>query len=485
LAAQAARLAEAMPAARLHPRARKWVEDNLRQNEPWGVAVSGGADSVALLLLLWAHFPEKRKQMLVLHFDHAARPDSAADAQFVRKLAKDLGLPVATARRAPGGEKNEAALRDARMKFIREQLALRKGRVVFFGHQRDDIAETMLMRIARGSGASGVCAPRPVREMGESFVALRPLLDMDHAELCAALKTAGVAWREDSSNAQGHYLRNRLRSDVIPAWKKAMPTRDLNAGVAWTRNALEDDADALETLTSALMRGWVEGAALPLAKLAGQPRAIARRALHGWLNLNGVGDTLNSQAFHTLLDAVTSAQPGRWSAGPGRWLVLDESQLALSGMRDESMTPWPTIILRPGQSTKLPSGASLQSRLVKVDRKLLKALKDGTTDPATQALLALPGKSDGEIFCVRPWQPGDRYQPLGAPGRRKLQDLFTDKKIPARERHRLPVVCNEDNEPLWAPGLPPAHSRRVTGAVRTAMELTYAPIQPIIDNLST
>ncbi|HTB63053.1 MAG TPA: tRNA lysidine(34) synthetase TilS [Opitutales bacterium] len=480
----AARLGDAFRPARLHARVRGWLEQNAHKNEVWGVAVSGGADSVALLLLLWAHYPQQRKQMVVLHFDHAVRPDSAADAQFVHKLAKALGLPFATARRAPGGAVNEAALRDARMNFFRGQLAARHAHVIFFGHQRDDIAETMLMRLTRGSGASGLCAPRPVREFPDGLIALRPLLNLDHANLCAALKAVGAAWQEDSSNAQGDYLRNRLRHDVIPAWKLAMPERDLNAGVARAREALEDDAAALESLTETLLRDVAEDAPLPLAKITGQPRAIVRRALHVWLHRNGVGENLNAQAFDTLLNALTAAKPSRWSAGPGRWLVLDKAKLTLSGSVTETSVAWPPMVLKPEQTVQLPDGALLRARLVKVDRKLLKQLQDGKINPAQQTLFALPGKSGATVFRVRTWQPGDRYRPLGAPGRRKLQDLFTDKKIPARERRRLPVVCSEGDQPLWAPGLPPAHSHRVTSAARTAMELTYTPFLPIIDSLS-
>jgi tRNA(Ile)-lysidine synthase len=218
-------LGDAIPLARLHPRVRAWINEHARANETWAVAVSGGADSVALLLLLWAHFPEKRKQLLVLHFDHALRPDSADDAKFVQKLSASLGVSFATARRAPGGAFNEAALREARMKFFREQLAARQGRLIFFGHQRDDIAETMLMRLARGSGASGLCAPRPAREFPDGLVPLRPLLDIERAELREALQKSGAVWREDSSATASastfcrRGARRKARANWRPAWR--------------------------------------------------------------------------------------------------------------------------------------------------------------------------------------------------------------------------------------------------------------------------
>jgi tRNA(Ile)-lysidine synthase len=216
------------------------------------------------------------------------------------------------------------------------------------------------------------------------------------------------------------------------------------------------------------------GQPLTVARLANQPRAICRRAIWWWLNLNDILDNLNLRALETLLDAVTQAEPGRWSAGPGRWLVLDGAALSVAGgAKPGAESSWGPLNLKAGQTLSLPSGAKLTAKTVIVDRKLLKVLKSGKTDPSQNAYLALSAKSKEPAFIVRSWQPGDRYRPLGAPGRRKLQDLFMDKKIPLKERHRLPVVCTEDNEPLWVPGLPPAHSAKVVEASRTALGLTY------------
>jgi len=465
---------------RLHPRVLAWIEKHAKENEPWAAAVSGGSDSAALLLLLWAHFPQKRKSLTVLHFDHATRPESAADAEEVKAVAKQLGVIFISGRRAPGGNVSEAALRESRWNFFREQLKANKARIIFFGHQRDDIAETMLMRLARGSGVSGLCAPRPVREFPDGVVALRPLLDLSKKELRSAIMRSVMAgaekavWREDASNERDQYLRNRIRHRVIPSWQEAIGARDLDAGVARSRTMIEDDSDALENITFTLMHDLLSGEPLTLTRISGQPRAIVRRALWWWLLQNKVDKNLNAQAFDTLLDALVNSQPGRWSAGPGRWLLVDANGLSLSTPH-EPATPanWGPLILKSGVLLVLPTGAKLSARIVKVDPKLRQNLKSSKIDPFRTSFLAIPGKSSAVVLRVRSWQPGDRYRPLGAPGRRKLQDLFMDKKIPLKERHRLPVVCREDDEPLWVPGLPPAHAWRVGAATRTALELTY------------
>ncbi len=454
---------------------RGWLESRARAAEPWAITVSGGVDSLGMLLLLWAHFPKNRKRMFVLHYDHATRFDSAEDAQFVGQLSKDLGLEFATARRPVTGPASEQVLRDARWIFFRREMEARKAFIIFTGHQRDDIAETMLMRLARGSGAAGLCAPRPVQDFADGVFILRPLLDIPRHELRAALESAGVPWHEDSSNVGQLYLRNRIRHQVIPVMRSVLGARDLDQGAARSRAALQDDDDALRAITDSVYGELLPGEPLPLARFEDQPPAIMRRALWRWLNQNEVKETLNANAIQTLLMALLNRQPGRWSAGPGRWLVLSESTLSLAGADTNAMSGWSPVSFKPGATVELPNGAKLASRVATVDKKLLERLQRGKINPAVTAWLALPKKIEKVRYHARPWQAGDRYRPLGAPGSRKLQDLFTDKKIPLKERRLIPIVCNEDDEPLWAPGLPPAHTARVTPATRQALELTYAP----------
>ncbi|MGA2052844.1 MAG: tRNA lysidine(34) synthetase TilS, partial [Opitutales bacterium] len=312
----AARLARAIPAGRLHPRVVAWLKKEAQAGEPWAAAVSGGADSVALLLLLWAHFPKARRRLTVLHYDHATRPDSREDAKFTRALAAALGLKCEMGRReASAGSVGEAELREARWGFFRERLKAGGGRVVFLGHQRDDIAETMLMRLARGSGTGGLSAPRPVRIFADGTVALRPLLDIGGEELRVALRTAGASWREDSSNASDDYLRNRVRRQVVPAWRLAARERDLAAGVARSRALLEEDDEALEAIVQAMLAERKAGGALKPADWATLPRALLRRALRSWLEAQELGGSVSAAAFEKLQDALMAGERGRWSAG--------------------------------------------------------------------------------------------------------------------------------------------------------------------------
>lgn len=318
---QAARLAALLPRARLDPAVLAWAAAAPRR-QAWGIGFSGGADSLALLLLVWAHWPERRQRLRVLHFNHRLRGAAArADAVFCRRVCAGLGLEVTTGewREVPAGA-SEAQARAARLAFF-----ARHCRVVWLGHQQDDVAETMLMRLARGSGTGGLAAPRPVQLQPRGRIHLRPLLGLKRAEIRAALRAVRVAWREDATNAGPEYFRNRLRRAVLPRWIAAA-RRDAVAGAARSRLLLEEDDVALETWLDALDPLDARGG-LRLDRLAGRPQALWRRALHRWLAANpGTGEPAR-QAVETLLAALRAGQATRQSFGRDGFAVADGDRL--------------------------------------------------------------------------------------------------------------------------------------------------------------
>lgn len=321
LPAAAAQLATLLPRERLDPSVLAWVaRSSPRLN--WAIGFSGGADSLALLLLLWAHWPERRARLRALHFDHRLRgAESRSDAVFCRQVCAALKIACKRASwREASPDASEAEAREARLAFFAGE-----ARVVWLGHQQDDIAESMLMRLARGSGAGGLAAPRPVQVLAGGRVHLRPLLGVKKAEIVAALRQAGVAWREDASNAQGAYFRNRIRRDVIPAWIEAAQ-RDGLAGAARSRALLEEDDAALETQAREL-NAIDRAGRLQLAKVAGEPRAIWRRVLHRWLLRHPDAGELSRQAFEALLAAIERGKPTRQSIGRNGFAVVSDGCL--------------------------------------------------------------------------------------------------------------------------------------------------------------
>jgi len=296
------------------------------------VAFSGGADSLALLLLLWAHWPEHRARLVALHFNHRLRGAAAdADERFCRRVCRGLGVRVRVGRwknRRSGASEEEA--REARFAFFDRTMRRIGARALWLGHQQDDIAETMLMRLARGSGTAGLAAPRPVQRVGRQL-RLRPLLTVKKEEVVARLRESRIPWREDRTNAGRMYFRNRVRHQVLPAWQKAAE-RDVLAGVALARERLEEDDSALDAWVEEL-RPWGRGGVLNVAILQNRPRALARRALHRWLLAQPLAGDLSRQGFEDLLAAVVAGQSTRRSLGRNGFALIKNGRLRFERRR--------------------------------------------------------------------------------------------------------------------------------------------------------
>jgi tRNA(Ile)-lysidine synthase len=326
----AARLAALLPRNRLDAAVVQWAEASSRR-APWSVAFSGGADSLALLLLVWAHWPERRRTLRVLHFDHRLRgAESRADAAFCRRVAVALGVRYISGTWAGTREgASEALARAARMAFLEKH-----ARIVWLGHQQDDIAETMLMRIARGSGTGGLAAPRPVQTLPRGRVHVRPLLALKKDEIVAALRAVGITWRVDSTNETEQFFRNRIRRNVLPLWADAAQ-RDALAGAARSRLLLEEDDVALESWLNELNTTTTPGRLL-LEPLYGKPRALLRRALHRWLMSEPRAGEISRGAFDALLNALERRQKTRHSIGRHGFALTDGRELWFEPIRKNS-----------------------------------------------------------------------------------------------------------------------------------------------------
>ena len=321
----AAALGAAIPRDRLHREVLEWMAHRAPADR-WHIALSGGADSVALLLLLWTHWPERRRRLRALHFDHRLRgAASRDDAKFCQRLCRALGLRITVGRwqRArAAAPPSEAESRAARMDFFEQH-----ARVLWLGHHQDDVAESMLMRLARGSGSAGLAAPRPVQRMGRGRVHLRPMLDLRKQDIVAALRASGASWREDATNGAPDFFRNRIRRDVLPRWEKAA-RRDAVAGAARSRQLLAEDDTALEHWLDTLSPFSKSGELL-LSRLIGKPNALWRRALHRLFLRSPLRIDVSRQAFESLLTAAQRQAPTRHSLGREMFGVIRAGRLRL------------------------------------------------------------------------------------------------------------------------------------------------------------
>ncbi len=436
--------------------------------ESVGLAVSGGADSVCLALLAWANLPELRERLTVLHFNHRRRGEASdGDEAFVRELAEGLwfACQVGYSERTPDAAASEADLREERLAFFRESGC----DIILQGHQRDDILETQLMRLCRGSGMEGLAAPAEVSRHGDGLTFLRPLLGVGRKEIREALTRLGIPWREDASNDTGDFLRNRIRHDVVPALREATG-REPSVGAALSRELLAEDAQALDLLVRELFPKGFAGPALEMPPLRQLPNAVLRRAFYAWLAEQGI--TPERVQMEALLTASGEDEATIITLASGRRVAVSSAEARLIPEEGEPGA-WPVCSLSVDGEVELPGGV-LSVKRVRLDDLLSKKISAGQIDPTCECYLAVGEILPNELWA-RSWEPGDRYRPLGAPGTRKVQDIFTDAKIPPAERKRLPLVFWGD-ELVWIPGFAPAESHRVQDGTESALWLTYRAV---------
>jgi tRNA(Ile)-lysidine synthase len=399
------------------------------------VAVSGGADSTALLLVLADLAEEFGLVIHAAHFDHRTRPrQSAEDADFVAKLANRVGAPI-RAGRAGKPTKTEDAARTARYDFLRRAATEIGATAIATGHTRDDQAETVLLHLTRGSGLAGLAAMRPLREG-----IARPLLAIGRKDTLAICRAARIRPRSDPTNRSLKFARNRVRLKVLPELKKINPrASDAIARLADAAAATqtEDDLAARLALANARDSDAIRIGALDRS-LRGRALALAWR--------DATRRVLGAR-HRAALEELTATQEGSRSLDlPGGRAIREYGLVRIVGNTPDPTSDPPTPIELGREiiwngwrlvlgAAPLPNGA----READVPKSLLRKL------------------------VVRGRIAGDRTT---GPPRKKLQDVFTDAKIPASQRSRWPVIASEDTV-WWVPGLtePP----KATGGTRLAV----------------
>lgn len=322
---------------------------------PLALACSGGIDSVALLHILWSR-TTRQGNLLVLHFDHAVRgEESAADAHLVRSLAKTLDLPFILGTRNPAdGPTTESALRRARLDFFHGEMARRNVTHLATGHQLDDAIETLLLRLARGSGLEGLVAPRPVQYYGGQFIHLRPLIGVRKKTLRTFLERLQIPWREDASNESMDHFRNRVRHRLLPLWSALEDRRDLVRALDRSRELLAEDALFLEKIARETGRRLSVGIGLDSMELRRIDRPIRRRILLHFLLERGCQN--GRAAVDLALRKLDRPEPFKISIGPDTFLLDDGKILSIRTLaQPEVVTGQRKSNFRPGKNSSPPA----------------------------------------------------------------------------------------------------------------------------------
>jgi tRNA(Ile)-lysidine synthase len=448
------------------------------------VALSGGADSVALLFALREIAEAGRFQVAgAAHLNHQLRGAEAdADAEFCRDLASRLDVPIDIERvdvaqlARETGTSIEHAAHVARYAFF-DRAAVRLGATaVAVAHTKDDQAETFLLRLLRGAGPRGLGGIHP-----RAGIVVRPFIETARSDVRDFLRAADISFREDASNADLSIPRNRIRHELLPRLDAdfspgIVDVLDREAAIA------REDADYLDAAARAAAARLISHTAgrveLDRDALVAEPPAIARRVIRLAQQLAaGPNRFIGFDAGESVRRYAVSKSTGQLDL-PGHRVNRRGGSLVFTGSRGREK-PIRTAdfiyqLAVPGQ-VAVPEAAcaiSADSRAVPTGR-------------AAGELWHLAGRGDEAVIearrlaaplAVRNRRPGDEFRPLGLNGRKTLQDFFVDAKIDRFEREITPVIVDSAGQIVWIAGLALAEEFRVTAATKDVVILKRLPI---------
>jgi len=488
------------------------------------IGVSGGADSVCLLHALATLAAPWRLALHVAHLDHNLRPDSTAVAAHVARLAMQLSLPLHLARLpaemlAQLPDSLESAARDARYAFLgsvaRRITPPGQAPVVAVAHHADDQAETVLLNLTRGSGLRGLGGMQMVSWLpSDRFVTsreasgttqrtvklVRPLLYVRRQTIRDYLTAYGLVWREDSSNRDVRFARNRLRHQVLPALQRINP--DVTAALCRTADILAAEAERVDRIDGRALRAiqldvQPERVVLDLAALRELETVSQRNVLRLVLAhvAEATTDRVDAVAFAHIEMVLQHLPEAHQNSGPHpltgdiAWTVATAHEAPtieparISIHRTDALPFRPrhphldaawraahsALPVAPGDALAAPNGWLLQAHRCAVEQ--LPADWRSRQDPWVARLDA---ECAGAPQLTVP-HAGMRFAPLGLNGGHKqLGDLFTDCKIHPVLRPGWPLILNRTTgHVLWVCGLRIAHTARITPTTRTVLSLSW------------
>ncbi|MGQ0666725.1 MAG: tRNA lysidine(34) synthetase TilS [Nitrospiraceae bacterium] len=419
------------------------------------VAVSGGPDSVALLSLLHRLRPSWSLTLTAVHHNYGLRgAESEADQEFVETLCRELKVPLQTRRLEVLARARRTSLqaeaRDLRYRALTDLAGKCGADRIALGHTADDQAETVLLWMVRGAGMTGLSGMPACRD-GQI---IRPLYETRRRDILAYLHDAGLSFRRDSSNAKPLYLRNRIRHEILPVLQRVSPA-SVEALCRLADICREDDA-YLDQQMAALCEDKIipsrdGGWAIDRAFLQQVPHAVQRRVVRDLVRrCDSFRRSPSLGTVERILQVVTkrgviadvNVKSIRVMVGEDRVRVIPSESLIVH--RDRPHQVLPAILTVPGQVAWAETGQLIRAEVVPGGQ--------GDATAIEKSRIVVDADRLSGPLLVRTWLPGDRFCPAGMKGRsKKLQDFFTDLKLPIAVRKRIPVVMAPEGI-VWVVG---------------------------------
>ncbi len=414
------------------------------------VAVSGGPDSVCLLAVLQALANDLDLALHIAHLDHMFRgKESADEALFVLELAKKFGIPATIEKFdvpvycLERGLSPQEGAREVRYDFLQRVATMIDAVRIATGHTANDQAETFLMRLMRGAGASGLSAIPPSRGN-----IIRPLIDITREEVLDYLKKTGRAFVTDPSNTKPVYTRNRIRMEVLPVLQGFNPR--IVATLAAEAGQLREEDEAVEgycaTLADSILIQKDGTVFVKRNEFNTLPPAFRRRLLIRAADLAGVASSgLSRVQIDETIAFLIAAQTGRtMELPPGLKIGREYDRFVISNQRRTDDFSRPITI---------PGVTEISELRMEIETMIADRLPDEHEDINYVWQALFDYDKIGPVLTLRSRHRGDWFCPTGMGGKsKKLQDYFVDEKVPRRKRDLVPLLCSGENV-LWVVGM--------------------------------
>ena len=435
------------PEAEIEQRVRE--SGLLAAGRPVVVLLSGGRDSTCLLDLAVAI--AGREPVIALHLNYALRDGADADERHCEELCSRLRVPLEVRRPSRPERGNlQAWARDERYGAA-AQIALARGGDVAAGHTATDQVETILYRLASSPSRRALLGMRP-----REGRLVRPLLEFTREQTAAYCMARGLTWREDESNDSDAYARNRIRAQLVPALEAVHPGAVGN--VIAVADILREEAAVLDGLVGAVIERLDR---VKLTRLRELEPALARLVVQRLADHAAGGPAPGVARRVAEILALDDRGTAQLDTGGGVVAIVEYGVLRFESRASRSADTAPEPVLLP-----IPGSAVFGDQEVRCDLGP-PAREPGVVDRATL----------GDDLLVRSWRPGDRMAPLGLHGSKSLQDLFTARRVPRRERAAVPVV-ESGGEIVWVAGVATSERFKVTDSTAEAVRLSVRPDRP-------
>jgi tRNA(Ile)-lysidine synthase len=458
-----------MPVKHILSQVRKTISryNMIRKGDRIIVAVSGGPDSICLLSILADLLHELDITLIAAHFEHGLRPlEDPYETALVKEYAGALNLPFETEKASGidlGSSSLEEKARNLRYNFFERMRTKHNATKIAMGHNLDDQAETVLMRLLRGSGMTGLSGIPPVRDN----TIIRPLIDVHREDIIEYLEQKNLKYAVDSSNNNSRFTRNKIRLELIPRMTQYQP--EIIEILGRLSDHLREENSLVETcagewITNNLKKNEPGEYLINIISLKALHHALIKRIIRNIVKrYNNSLFGIDADHVQEIFDLLSNPKPNITINLPGGLIIRKEYDSLFFSSMTSYMESFCYELSGTGETRINEIGRSIiTEELMNSPHILLETRAEIAM--VDRGLISFP-------LTLRNFRPGDRFIPLGMKGHRKIKDFFIDLKTPPFKRMQIPIIFNGD-QIVWIAGYRISDPFKVTTDTKTILKIT-------------